>query len=116
MQQTLFTYIFQTFVFLQVFNQINSRKLELGEFNVFSGIFNNWLFSFITLLTIGIQMAMIEYLGIFVKCVPLTFEQNMICIGIGAMELIIGFVIKFIPLRFFQCVSLDESPMSEANE
>jgi magnesium-transporting ATPase (P-type) len=116
MQQTLFTYIFQTFVFMQVFNQINARKLELGEFNVFSGIFRNWLFSFITILTIGVQMLMVEYLGTFVKCVPLTLDQNIICIGIAAMELLVGVVIKFMPLGWFQCVRLDDAPMSESTE
>jgi len=31
------------------------------------------------------------------------------------MELLNGLVLKFVPLKFFQCVSLDEDPISEAH-
>lgn len=47
-----YTMIFHSFVFMQVFNEINSRKLGEREFNVFAGFFNNWLFQFIIILTI----------------------------------------------------------------
>lgn len=73
------------------------------------------LFIYITIFTILIQMAMVEYGGTFVKAYPLSFHQNMICMAIGAMELINGLLLKFIPLKFFQCVSLDETPINEAN-
>jgi Ca2+ transporting ATPase len=39
-----YTIIFNTFVFMQVFNEINSRKLGAKEYNIFSGFFNNFLF------------------------------------------------------------------------
>mmetsp|Transcript_9898 Transcript_9898/g.14986 ORF Transcript_9898/g.14986 Transcript_9898/m.14986 type:complete len:87 (+) Transcript_9898:3526-3786(+) len=86
---------------MQIFNQINARKLEEGEVNVFAGFFNNMLFIYITLFTILIQMAMVEYGGTFVKSYPLNRQQNIICLLIGAMELLNGFVLKFVPLRFF---------------
>jgi Ca2+ transporting ATPase len=108
-----FTFVFQAFVFMQVFNQINARKLELGEFNVFEGMLRNPLFIVITLFTFGIQMVMVEYGGAAVKAYPLNTRQNLICLVIGGMELIIGVVIKFIPLKMFQCISLDERPASE---
>merc|ERR1719198_1138186 len=44
-----FTYVFQSFVFMQIFNQFNARKLE-GEMNIFSGMFRNPLFVYITIL------------------------------------------------------------------
>jgi len=47
-----YTMIFHAFVFMQVFNEINSRKLGEREFNVFEGFFNNWLFLFIIIVTI----------------------------------------------------------------
>ena len=34
-KRTLFSYIFNTFVFLQLFNEINCRKVGAKEFNVF---------------------------------------------------------------------------------
>jgi len=59
----LYTMIFNTFVFMQVFNEINSRKLGEHEYNVFVGFFNNPLFLLIMLFTIVVQMAMVEYGG-----------------------------------------------------
>jgi hypothetical protein len=39
-----YTLIFHSFVFLQVFNEINSRKLGAYEYNVFAGFFDNAMF------------------------------------------------------------------------
>lgn len=108
-----FTYVFQVFVFMQVFNQINARKLLEGEKNVFEGIFRNMLFIYITFFTFGVQMAMVEFGGKVVESYPLNTRQNIICLCIGGMELVIGFVLKFIPLKLFQCISLDERPASD---
>jgi len=51
-----YTMVFNTFVFLQVFNEINSRKVGPNELNVFSGMFTNWLFYTIILFIILIQV------------------------------------------------------------
>lgn len=56
---------------MQLFNQINARKIEEGELNVFKGFFNNFLFIFITILTFVVQMAMVEYGGMAIKTWPL---------------------------------------------
>lgn len=69
-----FTFVFQTFVFMQVFNQINARKLREDELNVFSGIFKNMLFVGVTLLTFIIQMLMVEIGGRPVKSYPLSMS------------------------------------------
>lgn len=47
-----YTLIFNTFVFMQVFNEINSRKLGIKEYNVFKGFFNNALFILVIVFTI----------------------------------------------------------------
>lgn len=39
-----FTFIFNTFVFMTVFNEINCRKVGAKAFNVFSHIISNWMF------------------------------------------------------------------------
>ena len=55
----MYTIVFQTFVFMQLFNQINSRKLGEKDYNVFSKFFNNPMFIVITILTFGIQVAIV---------------------------------------------------------
>jgi len=49
-----YTMIFHTFVMMQVFNEINSRKLGASEYNVFKGFFNNLLFLVIMIITIAV--------------------------------------------------------------
>jgi len=105
-----FTFVFQIFVFMQIFNQINARKIEDGEFNVFSGIFSNYFFLVVIVLVTIIQIAMVEYGGKAIKTYPLNTNENIICISIAASELVWGFILKFLPLGLFQWVSLDDSP------
>lgn len=104
--------VFQIFVFMQLFNQLNARLIEFGEFNIFAGIFRNWLFIFITLLTFAVQVAMVEVGGQITKCYPLNWNENYIALIIGSGELLWGVGIKFLPLALFQCISLDESPLT----
>lgn len=67
-----YTLIFQVFVFMQIFNLINSRKIEVGEINVFKNFFNNKWFIIIFLLTIIIQCCLVEFGGTAVK----TYKLN----------------------------------------
>lgn len=108
----LFSFIFQAFVFMQVFNQFNARKLE-GELNVFGGMFRNPLFVYITIFTILMQLAMVEFGGAALKCWPLNTNQNLFCVAVGAFELVVGFGLKFLPLGWFQCFSFDEKPQED---
>ena len=85
-----YTIIFHTFVMMQVFNEINSRKLGAYDYNVFAGFFNNWLFLFITFFTIGVQVFLVQYGGVIVRCTPLSLTEHLICVGIGAYSLING--------------------------
>ncbi|XP_049500424.1 plasma membrane calcium-transporting ATPase 3 isoform X9 [Panthera uncia] len=50
-----YTIIFNTFVMMQLFNEINARKIH-GERNVFHGIFSNPIFCTIVLGTFAIQV------------------------------------------------------------
>jgi P-type Ca2+ transporter type 2B len=55
-----YTLIFNSFVFMTLFNEINARKLK-GEFNVFKGITNNPLFLGILITTAGMQCLIVQY-------------------------------------------------------
>ena len=58
-------------------------------------------------------MAMVEFGGKFVKCWPLNASGNLICIALGSGELIWGIFIKFLPTKYFACMSLDDKPEDE---
>jgi magnesium-transporting ATPase (P-type) len=59
---THYTFIFNSFVWMQLFNEFNARSLQ-GEFNVFKGVLNNPLFCGILLSTAGLQAIMVQYGG-----------------------------------------------------
>lgn len=103
-----FTFVFQIFVFLQLFNQINSRKIELGEKNVFSNFFSNWAFITVWVIEWVTQISMVQIGGVITKCHALDTKQNLFCLGLGLISLPWGFILKFIPLKYFQCISIDD--------
>lgn len=113
----LYTMVFQTFVFMQLFNQINARKLGDRELNVFSGFFNNWMFIFIAALTFVIQIMMVNYGGRSVRAVPLDTYQNLICLGLGAFSLIWGALMKLaLPSSLFNRLAISEREMTDLEE
>jgi len=95
-----FTIFFNTFVFLQVFNSINSRKLLKKDSNIFIGITNNSLYIIIQLIIIIGQMLLVQFGGRAVRTQPLTLIQHLGCIGIGAVSLVLGFIVKKMPFDF----------------
>lgn len=111
-----YTIIFQVFVFMQIFNLINSRKIEKDELNVFKNFLNNIWFVIIFILTICIQMVLVELGGTAVKTYPLNMQQNIVCLVIGATELIWGLVLKFLPIGWFQCIDLKAEIAEEGED
>mmetsp|Transcript_29632 Transcript_29632/g.43549 ORF Transcript_29632/g.43549 Transcript_29632/m.43549 type:complete len:280 (+) Transcript_29632:1-840(+) len=57
-----YTFIFNSFVWMQLFNEVNARSLN-GEINVFSGMLQNPLFCGILLITAILQVIMVEFGG-----------------------------------------------------
>ncbi|XP_062056436.1 plasma membrane calcium-transporting ATPase 2 [Lepus europaeus] len=91
-----YTIIFNTFVMMQLFNEINARKIH-GERNVFDGIFRNPIFCTIVLGTFAIQIVIVQFGGKPFSCSPLQLDQWMWCVFIGLGELVWGQVIATIP-------------------
>ena len=92
-----FTIFFNAFVFMQVFNEINCRKLKSSEWNVFKGFFNNSLFLFIIVVTILGQLAIVHFGGAPLNCSQLTLEEHLYCLAIGAGCLVFNFLVKAVP-------------------
>jgi len=105
--------VFQSFVFMCIFNEINSRKLGASEFNVFAGICGNYVFVFITLLTLVVQCVLCQFGGVSVRCTPLSNYHNLVCLAIGFGSIIWGFITKMIiPPALFRCFVRSEKPMT----
>lgn len=104
-----FTIFFNIFVFLQVFNSINSRKLMKKDANVFIGIMNNPLYLIIQGIIIVGQVILVQLGGRAVRTQPLTLMQHLGCIAIGSISLILGYIIKKMPFAL-------EEDEAEANK
>ncbi|GMI79200.1 auto-inhibited Ca2+ ATPase 12 [Hibiscus trionum] len=89
------TLIFNTFVFCQVFNEFNARKLE--KKNIFQGLHKNRLFLGIIGITIVLQVVMVEFLKRFADTQRLNWGQWGTCIGIAALSWPLGWLVKFVP-------------------
>jgi len=92
---THFTLIFNTFVFLQIFNEFNSRKCD-RSLNVFKGLFTNFIFVGVIVVTIGVQILIVQFGGDFSDCIPLTFEQWMISVCLGFFSLPLGYFSRIV--------------------
>ncbi|POR37192.1 Calcium-transporting ATPase [Tolypocladium paradoxum] len=52
------TVIFNTFVWMQIFNEFNNRRLD-NKFNIFEGVHRNYFFIAINCLMVGLQIAIV---------------------------------------------------------
>uniref|UniRef100_A0A8C1JSU6 Calcium-transporting ATPase n=1 Tax=Cyprinus carpio TaxID=7962 RepID=A0A8C1JSU6_CYPCA len=91
-----YTIVFNTFVMMQLFNEINARKIH-GERNVFDGIFNNMIFCSIVFGTFVIQILIVQFGGKPFSCVGLSVEQWLWCVFLGFGSLLWGQLITTIP-------------------
>jgi Ca2+-transporting ATPase len=90
------TMVFNVFVFLQVFNELNCRRID-DRINILRGITHDHLFLIIQALVVVSQILMIQYGGLAFKTVPLNLEQWLITIGIGSLSIPAGTVIRLLP-------------------
>ena len=93
------TVIFNSFVWMQLFNEINSRKCN-AEWNPFQAITDNWMFPAILLGSVAVQIVMVQSLGQFASTTPLSASQWLLCIALGVLSLPVGFLQRLIPVNY----------------
>ncbi|XP_036957776.1 plasma membrane calcium-transporting ATPase 1-like isoform X1 [Acanthopagrus latus] len=91
-----YTIVFNVFVMMQLFNEINARKIH-GERNVFEGIYRNPIFCSVVLGTFALQIIIVQFGGKPFSCTALTIDQWLWCVFIGVGELLWGQLISAIP-------------------
>ncbi|KAJ2776821.1 plasma membrane calcium [Coemansia interrupta] len=91
------TMVFNSFVFLQVFNQINCRRIQPHEFNVFANIHRDTGFILVQIFIVFAQWVLVTYGGIAFSTVPLTSAQWAGTLFIGMLSLPVGLFIRFLP-------------------
>jgi len=99
--------VFNTFVWFQIFNEVNARKVN-GEWNVVEGFFDNWMFSAIVVLIICLQVSMVSLPGQVWQCfwatfvgpeagAPLPFKHWVFCVVMGATSFPVGQMVLWFP-------------------
>jgi len=99
-RQELNTMVFNTFVFLQIFNEINCRRLD-NHLNIFSGIHKNTYFMVIFVIMVVFQFLIIHFGGAAFDTEPLDGIQWLICIVLGTLSIPVGVIIRLIPEEIF---------------
>ncbi|KAK9793133.1 putative Calcium-transporting ATPase [Seiridium cardinale] len=94
------TFVFNTFVWMQIFNQWNNRRLD-NKFNIFEGLFQNWFFICINVAMCGAQVLIVFVGGrpfsISETSPPQTGAQWGYAILFGFLSIPFGIVIRLIP-------------------
>ncbi|KAF9323845.1 hypothetical protein BG006_001105 [Podila minutissima] len=90
------TMIFNTFVFLQVFNELNCRRID-DSFNIFKNLHNNKIFILVQFIVLGCQFVIVQYGGQAFKTVPLTGQQWLVTMLIGSLSLPVGLFLRLLP-------------------
>lgn len=95
-----FTFLFNTFVFLQVFNFICCRRIR-DEINMFSGICSSKIFWAIIFFIVLLQVILTTFGGRFFQVYRyggLTFLQWLLSVGVGFLVIPVSFFLRMLPI------------------
>jgi len=93
-----YSIIFNAFVFCQVFNEFNARSIT-DEWRVFTGLERNPIFMGVIVVTIALQIFIIELGGLFTKTSGLTAVEWVVTAAIGLGSLPVGVLMRLIPVE-----------------
>ncbi|KAL2172154.1 hypothetical protein VTG60DRAFT_155 [Thermothelomyces hinnuleus] len=90
------TLVFNTFVWMQIFNQWNNRRLD-NEFNIFEGMIKNPYFIGISAIMCGGQVLIVMVGGTAFRIERQTAVMWGIAIVLGVLSIPVGVIIRLIP-------------------
>ncbi|KAL2150881.1 hypothetical protein VTH82DRAFT_7444 [Thermothelomyces myriococcoides] len=95
------TLVFNTFVWMQIFNQWNNRRLD-NEFNIFEGMSKNPYFIGISAIMCGGQVLIVMVGGDAFRIEHQTAVMWGIAIVLGVLSIPVGVIIRLIPDAFIE--------------
>ena len=96
LQTELDTIVFNTFVWMQIFNEFNNRRLD-NKFNIFEGVHRNYFFIGINCIMVGGQIMIIFIGGVAFQIKRIDGAQWAICILCALPCLLWAVVLRCIP-------------------
>eukprot|EP00656_Telonema_subtile_P006658 TRINITY_DN1308_c0_g1_i1.p1 TRINITY_DN1308_c0_g1~~TRINITY_DN1308_c0_g1_i1.p1 ORF type:complete len:952 (+),score=292.94 TRINITY_DN1308_c0_g1_i1:200-3055(+) len=88
-----YTLIFNVFVWFQIFNEFNSRRLDNTP-DCLSGVLSSRIFMGVIFATVSVQYLFIEFGGDYTKTVKLSSNEWIRTVSIAALGLPLGFAIR----------------------
>jgi P-type Ca2+ transporter type 2C len=110
---TMKTMVFNTFVWLQIFNEINCRRID-DKLNVFFGMHKNPLLVIILFIMVTCQILIIFLGGAAFSVTRLNAKQWLISVTLGFLTIPTGAIVRLIPnafIRFFIPKCILRQPM-----
>jgi hypothetical protein len=102
-------------MFSQIFNLINCRKIGAADTNVFERFFHNWIFLVLFVGTFAGQIILVHFFSGLIDAVPLYRSEWGACITVGALTLMISFVLKFTPSKWVEFLDVSHIGVNEDN-
>lgn len=93
------TIVFNTFVWMQIFNEFNNRRLD-NKLNIFEGVHRNYFFIVINAIMIGGQVMIVFVGGLAFQIKRLDGTQWGICIGCAVPCLLWAVILRSIPDKY----------------
>ena len=91
------TLSFNVFVFCQIFNEFNSRRVG-NENDIFTGIFKNPMFVSIAIITVIVQVLFVQFGGSFTQTVPLPLHLWGFSVIASSLSLPVAVLYRLIPV------------------
>jgi Ca2+-transporting ATPase len=95
------TLVFNAFVFAQIFNSINCRRLD-SHLNIFEGILKNPFFIAITLIEIVVQVLIVFVGGAAFQVTRIGGREWGISLALGVVSIPLGVVVRCLPSKPFE--------------
>jgi magnesium-transporting ATPase (P-type) len=93
------TIIFNTYIWLQVFNIFNARILTVVVWPFHQLFTNSYMLCIVVVVIAGFQIFAIEAAGSFMQTTGLDYKNWLICVAFGATEIVFGFFVRVIPMK-----------------
>ncbi|KAG9396332.1 Cation-transporting P-type ATPase [Carpediemonas membranifera] len=91
------TIIFNAFVFLQWFNQINCRRVNTNRCNILEGVGASTMFMAVQVIIVITQVLLVQVFYLPVRVAPLGLRDWAVCIAIGSVSIPYGFILRRLP-------------------
>lgn len=88
--------LYNVFIWLQLFNEFNCRRID-NELNMFANIIHCPAFIIVWFSCVALHVVLFEFAGVVLDTTTVTGVEWAWAIGIGAVSLILGLLLRFIP-------------------